>query len=255
MVDVDTSAPLSHDATKRIQNIVSTLLYYGWAVDPTLLTALSSIAAQQANGTTAVTEACQKLLNYVATHQNAGIRYKACDMILAVHTDASYLSEQAGKSRASAHFYLTNHDDKEFNNGAILTLSSIIKHVLSSASEAKLAALYYGCKLAVPIRTTLEVMGHPQIKRTMVTTDNITAQGLTMKTMTPKASKSMDQRFHWLKCRNAQHQFLYLWHCSANNHADYASKHHPAKHHQVTKQSVCFTSRTLYHINDLLISI
>jgi hypothetical protein len=153
-------------------------------------------------------------------------------MILAVHTDASYLSEQAGKSCASTHFYLTNRDDKEFNNGAILTLSSIIKHVMSSVSKAKLAALYYSCKLAVPICTTLEKMGHPQTKCTMVTTDNITTQGLTMGIMTPKASKSMDQRFHWLKCCNAQCQFLYLWRCSIINRADYVSKHHPTTHHQ-----------------------
>jgi hypothetical protein len=71
-------------------------------------------------------------------------------MILAVHTNASYLSEQNGKSCASAHFYLTNHDDEEFNNGAILTSSSIIKHVMSSASKAELATLYYGCKCASP---------------------------------------------------------------------------------------------------------
>jgi hypothetical protein len=76
-------------------------------------------------------------------------------------------------------------------------------------SNAELAALYNGCKLAVPLRTTLKEMGHPQVKRTMVTTDNITTQGLTMGTMTPKASKSMDQCFHWLKCRHAQHQFTY----------------------------------------------
>jgi hypothetical protein len=110
-------------------------------------------------------------------------------MILAVHTDLSYSLEQNGKSRASAHFYLTNHDDKEFNNGTILTLSSIIKHVMSSASKAELAALYYGRKLAVPICMALEEMGHPQLKRTMITTNNITAQGLTMGTMTPKASE------------------------------------------------------------------
>jgi hypothetical protein len=120
-------------------------------------------------------------------------------MILAVHTDTSNLSEQNCKSRASAPFYLTNHDDKEFNNGAILTLSSIIKHVMSSASKVESAALYYGCKLAVPICTTLKEMGHPQLKRTMSTTTNITAQGLTMGTMTPKALKSMNQRFHWFK--------------------------------------------------------
>jgi hypothetical protein len=154
-----------------------------------LLTAFSSIAAHQANGTTTVAKSCQQLLDYVATHPNAGICYKACDMILAVYTDASYLSQQNGKSHASAHYYLTNHNDKGFNNGAILLLSSIIKHIISSASKAEFAALYYGCKLAVPICTTHEEMGHPQLKRTMITTNNITAQGLTMGTMTPKASK------------------------------------------------------------------
>jgi len=44
----------------------------------------------------------------------------------------------------------------------------------SSASEAELAALYYGCKQAAPICVTLEGMGHPQPAPTPVTTDNIT---------------------------------------------------------------------------------
>ena len=234
-VDVDTSEPLSKANIKRIQDIVGTLHYYGRAVDPTLLTALSSIAARQCNGTVAVAKACQQLPDYVATHPNAGIRYKACDMILAVHTDASFLAKLGDKSRASAHFYLTNDGNEELNNGTFLNLSSIIKRVMSSASEAELAALYYGCKLAVPLRTTLEEMGHPQLKRTMVTTDNITSQGLTMSTMTPKASKSMDQRFHWLKCRDAQRQFTYLWRHSSLNCADYASKHHTAQHHKAVR--------------------
>jgi hypothetical protein len=89
-------------------------------------------------------------------------------------TNASYLVEQKGKNCASAHFYLTNHKDKDFNNGAISTLSSIIKHVMFLASKAELTALYYGCKLAVPICMTLKEMGHPQLKRSMITTDNIT---------------------------------------------------------------------------------
>ncbi len=92
----------------------------------------------------------------------------------------SYLSERR---------YLAN---EEFNNGTILSLASIIKHVMSLASESKLVALYYGCKIAVPIRTTLDEMGHMQSPMP-VTTDNIMAQGLTIGTMTPKAYKSMDQ--------------------------------------------------------------
>jgi hypothetical protein len=97
-VDINTSSPLSPDTIKRVQDIVGTLLYYGQAVNPMLLTALSSIAARQANGTTAVAESCQQLLDYVATHPNACIHYKACNMILAVHTNVSYLLEQNDKS-------------------------------------------------------------------------------------------------------------------------------------------------------------
>jgi hypothetical protein len=72
-------------------------------------------------------------------------------MVLSVHMNASYLSEPGGKSRATGHFYLSNGNDEDFNNGAILTLSTIIKHVMLSASEAELAMLYYGCKLATPL--------------------------------------------------------------------------------------------------------
>ena len=69
-------------------------------------------------------------------------------MVLSVHTDVSYLSKPGGKSRAAGHFYFSNYNDKDFNNGAILTLSTIIKHIMLSASEAELAMPYYGCKLA-----------------------------------------------------------------------------------------------------------
>jgi hypothetical protein len=99
----------------------------------------------------AMADACHQLLDCIATHSNAGTRYLASDMILAVHTNAPYFSKHNTHSQASAHFYLTNKGDKEFNNSAILNLTSIIKHVMSLASEAELVALYYGCKIAVPI--------------------------------------------------------------------------------------------------------
>jgi hypothetical protein len=133
-----------------------------------------------------------------------------------------------GKSRAAGHFYLTNQNDKDFN--------------MSLSSKAELAALYYGCKIAAPLRTTLKEMGRTQPKPTPVTTNNITAQGLTMGTMTLKASKSMDQRFHWLKCQDAQRQFRYLWRKGILNRADYASKHHAPKHHQQVRPFYIFDS-------------
>eukprot|EP00957_Ditylum_brightwellii_P060963 4628140-Ditylum_brightwellii.AAC.1 len=73
-------------------------------------------------------------------------------MILTLHSDASYLSEKKARSRTARDFYLSNKDDKEFNNGTILTLSTIIRHVVASASEVELAALFYNAREAVPLR-------------------------------------------------------------------------------------------------------
>jgi hypothetical protein len=147
-VEVNTTQTLFPKEIKHIQDIVGTLLYYARAVDPTLLAALSAIATRQSNHIRAVAGVCHQLLDYATTHPNAGIWYNACNMVLSVHTDASYLSNPKGKSQSAGHFYLSRHNDKDFNNVTILTLFTIIKHVMLSASEAELATLYYGCKLA-----------------------------------------------------------------------------------------------------------
>ena len=102
---------------------------------------------------------------------------------------------------------------------------------MSSASKSELAALFYNCKAAVPLRVTLEEMGHRQPK-TPVTTDNSTVHGLIQSTMILKASKSMDMRFHWLKCRMAQHIFDIMWRRGTKNRADYHTKVHPIKHYE-----------------------
>ncbi|KAL7482175.1 hypothetical protein ACHAW6_007870 [Cyclotella cf. meneghiniana] len=168
----DDTPPISSEQIKFIQQVVGTFLFFGRAVDPTLAAALSSIASRQSNGTEATLQATHQLLDYVATHPNPSIQYLASDMILALDTDGSYLSELNGKSRAAAYMFLTKKNNPDFHNGAILILSSIIKHVMASASETKIASLFYGCKEAIPLRVTLEEMGHPQPGPTPVTTDN-----------------------------------------------------------------------------------
>ena len=72
---------------------MGTLLYYSITVDPTMLTALGSIATQQSKGMKKTYTDTLWLLNYAATHLNANIRYTASDMILYIHSDASYISE------------------------------------------------------------------------------------------------------------------------------------------------------------------
>ena len=115
-------------------------------------------------------------------------------------------------------------------NGAVLTLSKTIKHVMTSASEAEVAALCYNCKAVQPLSIALEEMRHPQPK-TPVITDNKTAEGLSNKTMVPNKAKTYDMRFNWLKCRQAQEQFNFIWRPGKENKADYHSKFHPTRHY------------------------
>ena len=78
-------------------------------------------------------------------------------------------------------------------------------------------------------------MGHIQPK-TPITTDNTTEQGLITKKMIPKRAKSYDMRFNFLKCREAQKQFNFIWRWGKDsngkyNKADYHRKLHPVKHY------------------------
>ena len=101
----DDSPPLSPSQIKFIQQVVGTFLFFGRAVDPTLTAALSSIASRQNKGTEATLKATKQLLDYIATHPNPSIQYLASDMLLALDTDGSYLSELKGKIRAAAYMY------------------------------------------------------------------------------------------------------------------------------------------------------
>ncbi len=89
----DTSRRLSPAEKKYIQEVIGVFLYYGRAVDSTMLTALSAIASAQAKPTEETMTCCKQFLDYAATHQDAILTYKSSDMVLVVHSDASYLSK------------------------------------------------------------------------------------------------------------------------------------------------------------------
>ena len=147
-------------------------------------------------------------------------------MILALDTYASYLYEHSGKIRAAIYMLLTKENEPDFHNCAILIFSRIIKHVMSSAYEAEIWALYHGCKSAIPFQTTLEELVHSQERPTKVTTDNSTAHGLTLDTMVSKSSKSNDMCLRWSKCRGTQQLFSFLWARGYNNRSDYPNEDH-----------------------------
>ena len=81
----DNSPILSHDRTKRIQRIVGSFLYYGRAIDLTIIKTLNTLGTQQSAPTKNTDEDVAHLLDYCATHPDAKIRFFASETILQVH--------------------------------------------------------------------------------------------------------------------------------------------------------------------------
>ena len=86
-------------------------------------------------------------------------------MVLNIHSDASYLSENGAKSRMAGQYFLGSVPKKDRPialNGAIFVFCGILKIMVASAAEAELGALFLNCKEGKVRRLTLEEMGHMQ---------------------------------------------------------------------------------------------
>jgi hypothetical protein len=104
-------------------------------VDPTVLMPLNEIATEQTKYTEKTQSATDHLLDYLATHPDAMIRYHAYGMILLIHSDASYLSVSNAHSCIGGLLFCGNtrpHEDEI--NGSILNAASVIKNVVVSAA-------------------------------------------------------------------------------------------------------------------------
>jgi hypothetical protein len=152
------SPALSPKYVTHLQQLGGTLLYYACAVDSTLIMLVNVMASEQTRATASTVDKIIKLLNYCTTHPEATLRYHVSDMILNVHSDASYLSEREAKSRTGGFFYMVSNTDKDniLTNGAILMISTVLKHVMSSAAEAEIGAVFLNVKEGAVLCTTLE---------------------------------------------------------------------------------------------------
>ncbi len=182
---LDDSPKLDKADTKYIQQVTGTLLYYGRAVDTTILPVLSSIATDQAAPTERTMLKVKQLLDHCASQEEAIITYNASKMVPAVHSDMGYANEKRARSRVGGRFFLSSNDPDPPNNGAILTNATIIKNVMSSAGKAEIGALYLNAREAVYLRQILVEMGHPQ-PSTPIQTDNTTAEGVINNKIQPK---------------------------------------------------------------------
>ncbi len=242
---IDTSPPLSKEDKKYIQEVVGTFLYYSQCINSTMLIALGSIATQQANSTMKTMIKVKQLLDYVFTHPDAIMTYQASDMVLAAHSDASYLLKANARSQAGGHFFMSSNTPHPHNNnnGVVLTITQIIKAVMSSAAKAEIGALYINCWEAVPACHTLEFLGHPQ-PPTPIQTNNTMALGIVNNNVMKKI-KAMDMKYHWLWDRISQKQFRHYWVPGNKNKGDFITKHHAQVHHEAMRLTFLTSITTL----------
>jgi hypothetical protein len=233
-VNETTPSPLLSDKeVNKVQQLTGTLLYYASPADPTLIATINVLASEKSDATEVTAGRVIKLLNYCNTHPETKIRYHASEMTLHIHSDASYLSENEAKIRAGGFFYMgnTTKNDKKLTNGAILIVSKVLKHIMSSAAEAESGAVFINAKERAVLRTPLEELGHTQ-PPTPMKTDNTTTTGYSNGTIKQKRTKAMDMRFYWIKDRVKQGQFKIYWGPGFQNLADYFTKHHSLAHHK-----------------------
>ena len=111
-----------------------------------------------------------QLLKYLATNPDTTIRYKRSDMVLWVHSDASYLSFPKAQSRAGGMHFLSNKPPSPNNpanskptlNRIVFVVYKILRNIMASAAEAELGDFFFNCQEAVTIGIMLEEMGHSQ---------------------------------------------------------------------------------------------
>ena len=189
--------------------------------------------------TEATRQACDHLLDYLATHPLSVIRYYASDMILCLVSDAAYLVLPNARSRCATLYTLTNKSTASSTpdpNGPLHVLCKTIKGVTASASEAETGGIFLGTQEACALIQTLIELGHPQpISGTPIETDNSTAHDILTAQVRMKRSKAFDMRYHWIKDRIAQKQFDLYWSTGRLNRGDYFTKHHPPAHHRLMR--------------------
>ncbi len=103
--------PLNKGGKKFIQEMCGVFLFLAPGVNGSLLPTLSALASQQANPTEQTMALCKQFLDYMASQDKAVLTYKASNMVLAVHSNASYLSEPKAHSRVGRHMFMAGRDN------------------------------------------------------------------------------------------------------------------------------------------------
>ena len=83
-----------------------------------------------------------------------------------------------------------------------------MKTMMSLAAESEIGSMYVNARESLPAQQSFNEMGHRQ-PQTPIQTDNTAAYSVVTNNVQPKRTKTMDMRFHWLWCCDAQEKLRY----------------------------------------------
>jgi hypothetical protein len=221
-----------------------------------ILISLNEISNNQAMPTVLTGKACNMLLDYLATHPDATIRYDASAMILCIIADAAFFVLPHARSRCAGICFLSNflpttNAPDPTPNGAVHVLCKTLRSIPVSAAKAENGGLFLNGQEDVPIITALEEMGHPQpATGTPLETDNSTAHNILKAHQASMKRSGFDMHYHWLKDCIAQSQFNIYWAPIKSNKADYCTKHFsPAPPTTGSRDTIAGDSSALLHFS------
>ena len=126
---------------------------------------------------------------------------------------------------------MSSDEEEPPNNGPVHNIATIIRNVMTSAADAEIGALYTNSRQAIQARKFLNELGHKQ-PPTSIQTENTTALGFVTKNLQPKAKKSTEMNYWFMRDWQDQKQFRYYWKPGKGNRSDYFTKHLCAAHHR-----------------------
>ena len=221
---LDDDSPAPPGSAQYVQEVTGTLGHHSRVIDYALHEAVTAIARTQAAPTMDTMNRVEHLLQYAHSHRNHSITFVASEMIIAMHTDASYQSIPFSRSKLGGVHYCSNRNDPPTKvNGLFSVKSKIISVVCSGASDAEYGGAFTNCQDAYFFRIVADALGYPQ-PPTPVYVDNDVARGIADRTVKVKRSRAVDKSFHWLRDRVALKEFELRRVDTKDNVADFFTK-------------------------------
>ena len=128
------------------------------------------------------------------------MQFYASDILLKIHSDASYVNETKARSIAGRYFWLGNKEESPNKiklNGPFHFLCSLIKLVYTSAAEAELAALFLNSQKGIKMKQALEDMACKQTLM-LITINNSIAAAIANQPIKRQRLRSINMCYFWV---------------------------------------------------------